>query len=669
MSKQLLLAVGVGVLLSLITAMSYATKRWVGSSSDYILAGREVSSSLLATGVLAFGFATDISVLFGVFGLTAGYFTSVSLGIVYVAWIVYGLVLVRFVRNVGTSTITEWYEMRFDYATRAAIAVTQLLGLVFIISAGSLGAASILKGFAGWPIMPMVAGILGVAMVIVLLGGLWGVTVSNVVLTLYGLVVFPLVLGYLFVNVGDVGWLLANVPEGAVGFAFPGGWNFTTFGGSSYLTWTVLWFVALVYGATYYWTRAGSARSDRVARNGFVTAGILALFLMTLVMPLLAMYSLALAPDAFTVTGGEVPPAGAYGVLASTLPAAIGVLIPIGFLAASISTYTTDVIAAAAIGLRDFYQRFFAPEADPEELLLPSRLISLSVVVAAFALAMTYNVRALVELFLTTLGISSVIVLVDIRWKVMTARSAALGAVVGTLTVFGWTIAGLDATTGVHVVWPALGSTLAVGILGGLLTESKYYARDGWSIEPTVAEVEAADDIDLTDDHVAVLESIATGGTRFADFIDTLQVASHQVNDVVEDLDRHRYVHRRGGNSHEFYEFDLTEKGREALEDAGVGPDDPTLRKHDLTEEMADVLAVVDENPGVIIDDVADELGQTTPDVVPLVQRLLELGYISGFGQIRQKLETTDEGATIAAELSADAGRATDEDEAVAPKA
>lgn len=649
--SELLLGIGVGGMLLLITVMSYATKRWIGSSEDYILAGREVSASLLAVGVLAFGFATDISVLFAIFGIVYGYFPAVSLGIVYLAWIVYGLILVKFVRNVGTSTITEWYEMRFDYTTRAAISITQLAGLILIISAGSLGAASILNGYAGWPIVPTVILLLAVVTLVVLLGGLWGVTVSNVVLTVYGLVVFPAVLIYLYLFVGDIGWLAANIPDQAVGFAFPGGWDFVSLGTTSYLTWTVLWFVALVYGATYYWTRAGSARSDKVARNGYIAAGVLALFLMTLVMPLLAMYAFALAPELFTVGGGQVPPAGAYGVLAGAIPVTLGVLVPIGFVAASISTYTTDVVAGAALGLRDFYQRFFAPEADPEDLLLPSRIISIVVIVIAFVLTLLLDVQSLVELFLTTLGISSVIILVDMYWKGMTVRSASVAAVAGILSIFVWTLGGFVETTGVHVVWVALGLTLVIGVVGGLVTERKYYARNGWNIEPTAEEVDQSDDIDIADGHLQILESISTGGKRFADLLDTLQIASHQVNELVEDLDRNRYIHRQGLKSHRFYEFELTEKGRDALE--GSEYYDDRYSEYDINEEMRETLAVIDTNPGIIIDDIAEKLNQHTSDIVPLVQRLLEQEYVNGTGQVRQKLTATASGQHVLEETDA----------------
>jgi SSS family solute:Na+ symporter len=368
---------------------------------------------------------------------------------------------------------------------------------------------------------------------------------------------------------------------------------------------------------------------------------------MTFVMPLLAMYALALAPDVFTITGGEVPPAGAFGVLAGGLPLAIGVLVPIGFVAASVSTYTTDVVAGAALGLRDFYQRFFAPEAEPEDLVLPSRIISVIVLIIAFLLTIVLDVQGLVELFLATLGIASVIVLVDLHWKVMTARSTAVAVVIGIITVFGWTLGGVNQMTGIHVVWPTLGLTLGIGILGGFVTEQKYYMQNDWSVVPTAEEVDAANDINLTEDHLAVLESIATGGKRFADILDTLQIASHQVNEIVEELDRNRYIHREGKRSHQFYKFELTEKGRESLEEADIGADEEALREHDLNEDLYETLKLINEQSGLIIDDIAEERDMLTSDVVPLVQRLLEQGYISGYGQIRQKLETTEQGETV----------------------
>jgi DNA-binding MarR family transcriptional regulator len=296
---------------------------------------------------------------------------------------------------------------------------------------------------------------------------------------------------------------------------------------------------------------------------------------------------------------------------------------------------------------------------------LPSRIISLVVVIVAFVLTLILNVQALVELFLTTLGISSVLILVDIHWKVMTSRSAAVAAVVGTLTVFVWSIGGLTQATGLHVVWPALGLTLGIGVLGGFVTQSKYYARDEWAVEPSEGEVERSDDIDLSEEHLEILHSISTGGKRFADLLDTLQIASHRVNDFVEDLDRNRYIHRHGLNSHRFYKFELTEKGREALDDADIGPADEKLAEHNIDEVMRDTLDVIDENPGIIIDDIAVELDVTTTAIVPLVQRLLELDYVEGYGQIRQKLKLTSSGETVLRDVrGADAdttlGEATD---------
>ncbi|RQG99461.1 sodium:solute symporter family transporter [Natrarchaeobius oligotrophus] len=651
MTQQVLLAVGVGTMLLGITVLSLLTKKWIGSSGDYILAGREVSASLLACGVLAFGFATDISVLFAIFAIVYGFFPAMSMGIVYVAWIVYGLILVKMVRNVGTSTITEWYEMRFDYPTRAAISISQLFGVIFIISAGSLGAAAILNGYAGWPIVPTVILLLAVVGLVVLFGGLWGVTISNIVLTVYGLVIFPAVLVYLMVFVGGFDWLVANVPADAHGFSFPGGWDFSSLGETSYITWGVMWFVALVYGTTYYWTRAGSARSDKVARDGYVIAGILGLLLMTIVMPLLAMYAFALAPEAYVVAGGEVPPEGAYGVLATSIPLALGVLIPIGFVAASISTYTTDVIASAALVLRDFYQRFVAPEADPEELLMPSRVISVLVIVVAFIFTLILDVQGLVELFLTMLGISSVIILIDMHWKVMTSRSAFLAAVAGILGVLGWTFSGLAASTGIHQVWIALGLTVGIGVLGGLVTSNKYYAEDGWEVVPSSEAVERADDVELADEQLEILESIATGGTRFADFLDTLRLPSNEVNDFVEELDRARYIHRKGMRSHDFYDFELTERGKRALVDAQVVDTDEAFTEFQVNEEMESVIRIVNDEPGIIVDDISNRMSKPNSDVVPIIQRLLQLEYIDGSGWIRQKHQLTAAGEAALEEL------------------
>lgn len=648
-SKTLALGSGTLILLLAIAGASYFTKRWIGHEEDYMIASREISWPMLTAGVLAFGFASDIAVIFAIFAMVTGFWTSVWLGIVYVSWMVYGLIMTKFVRFVGTQTITEWYEIRFNYPTRAVISVTQILSVIFIVAAGTLGTAQILNGYGGWPIRPAIVLMLGIILFVVLAGGMWGVTISDAIQTLFGLIIFPVLLAYAMIVFGGLGWVESQLPAQAVGFAFPGGWQILGLGENSYLTWGVLWFVALVFGSSVYWTRAATARNVNAAKNGFLGAGILGLLLMTIVMPLLGIYAFAVAPGAYTPFGGQVPPGGAFGVLANAL-GALGALIPIGFIAASISTYTSSVIGGTAMVLGDFYRRFFDPTGTPEELLLPSRVVSLVVVIGAFFATYIGNVTALVSLFLTMLVISSVVVLLDQYWKVLTPTSAAMATGVAAIVTLYWAFSDFGSQSGVHEVWIAIALTLGIGIVGGLVTPKKYYSENGWSLEPR--ETGEGSPADLSDDELQLLEAIKLGGDRFADMLDTLQIDSHLVNEYVERLDQDRYIRRNGWTGHEFYTFSLTEKGEQTLRESEFAPEENVLWHHRLDRETYEALRTISDNPGTVAENVAEELGVQASHSIGLVQKLLRLGYVDGSGLYRQKLSVSDSGQSVIADVA-----------------
>ena len=92
------------------------SKRWVKESSDFVLAGREISTPINIVGVIAIGFAGTTVTLAPGFTIQYGLAGGLAWSMIYsmCGLLLFGLIYSNLVRRSGAQTLPEFLEMRFD---------------------------------------------------------------------------------------------------------------------------------------------------------------------------------------------------------------------------------------------------------------------------------------------------------------------------------------------------------------------------------------------------------------------------------------------------------------------------------------------------------------------------------------------------------------------------
>ena len=191
--------------------------KWVGSSDDFYLAGRQLTPFILAA-VLA---ATNVN-LYSFVG-QAGIAYKEGIPIIWQTWtgnmamVIAGLFVIPIFRRLRIRTIPEFLEKRYSKGVRTFVAFLWIVRLTFwlgVVLYTAVIAAQTISGFNSFTAWVLIFSV--VVILYTILGGMWSVAFTDViqfVLMLGGsLILLPLVMS-------AVGWwpgLTEKLPEGAL---------------------------------------------------------------------------------------------------------------------------------------------------------------------------------------------------------------------------------------------------------------------------------------------------------------------------------------------------------------------------------------------------------------------------------------------------------------------
>ena len=426
------------------------SKRWVKESSDFVLAGREISTPINVVGVIAIGFAGTTVTLAPGFTIQYGLLGGLGWGVIYsvCGLLIFGLLYANFVRRSGAQTLPEFLEMRYDGHTRSVVAITSVIGMCGIMANNVVSSVDNIAAFTGWNRLAITAIIFAVIIVFTFVSGLWATTITDLFQVLIGVIVVP---ATFFILAGRFGWLdaiSANwgagdfMSQGFVG-ALPG--MKLTY--PSVFNFIICFAVALVWGNNYYWMKVANCRSEKVARRSFVAAAIILIVVFMVPLCFIGGYMGAFYPEQLTLNGGTVAPTGTYGYVAKTFVSLFGSLVVISAVAASISTASTSALGASAVANRDIYQRLINPKADAKKSLKMSKIIMLLIGVVTFVLCQFPGGPTYLFAFANCWLVPPAILLgLGAIWPRFNGRGALWGAVCGMATMAVFTL--LDLTKG-----------------------------------------------------------------------------------------------------------------------------------------------------------------------------------------------------------------------------
>ncbi len=630
---------------ALLIAAGFITRRWIRDSSDFILAGREISLLLNIFGVAAIGFAGTSIALGPAFTLQYGFWTSfVSMGVIFAfgGLGVFGIFFTTFIRRCGAQTLPEWLEMRFDSRVRLIITISTILGLTGIMANNVVSMAGVVTGFTGWPQFATISAIFFLFMLFSYLGGFWAITLTDFLQISLSLVAVPLLVFAFFSSYGNISWLEANW-TGNAGFMLSGltgeSMPLLSLQYPSLLTFIFIFAIFLVWGNNYYWLRAASCRSERTARLSFFWASIILCLVFYLPLCALGLFAGAANPEIFAPLG-QIAPTAAYGVFLQELPIFLAAFLLLTPLAAGISTSTTAHIGASSVAVRDIYQKHIRPEATSREMLLPSRIILLILGLLVWLLNFYPGGPVYLFAFATAwLGPPSLLVFLGIIWRRFTATAAFWSALVSMATMFFLTLLELLEvfliSNYMHVGLTGYLTAIIPAVVITYLTPSHYYGSSGWEREPDETNREKIEPAEI---EVRILTLIKMSYNNMSEISDLLGLDAGNLNQHIERLDRGGFIIRDGLRGSKFYSFKVSPAGEKKLPD--FTPEEEKLLQDGLNLDSLKILDAAAANPEQL-PELVSQGKYSSLKLSAILAQLIRQGYLIEGGLWKRTISVT----------------------------
>ena len=635
---MLISGLSVLILIAILWSLGWYAKRWVSTDADYLLAGRQVSLLPGIAGICGIAFAGSVTSIIPGLTIQYGFFGwvwGISLPAVVGYWI-YGLLACPYIRRSGAYTLPEWLEMRFDARTRLVVSIATLLGVTGLVAMNVIAMALIMIGFLDAPLWLMVTLILGGHLMFLLLGGLWALTLTDVVQVILGFILLPALVGYCAWTFG--GWDMiqaqfvssAPLTQGTAG-TFP--WLRLSY--PSIITVSLVVGMFIQWGGNYYWLRAAAARTEFVARWQYLIGGVVVVLIVHGALGMLGLYAGSVYRTAFL---GGANPMSAYGMLMRDLPPGVALFGLVAALAATISTTSNAHLGITSTLVRDLYQRFLHPEATREQVLRISRL--LTVVTGGGIWLLSFYPGGpyfLLAISCAMLGPAALIFLLGHRWSRITAAGAFWGTLIGMLVMLvyeGLQLTGVTAWS-THTVLVGTFVTLPLIVLISLATPQPVNQRDGRvgvDQEPSP----------LTAEHEQFLDLLYHGYGQMVELTDFLGLDTAHGNHLVNELIAAGLVRRQAQSGPDFFTLRITPQGAQRWEkkdEPGAAIPSPssvyTLELHILTQ--------LESGPQTLRSlERAIEANASTLGVI--VSRLERRGQVHSHGIWERRLTLSDTG-------------------------
>ncbi len=352
--------------------------------SEYYVGGRSMGAVVMAfTFVATFASAGTFIGYPGLAyknGLTVVMTGISQITLAYVAFAIIGKRMCILGHRTGAVTFTEIMRRRFDHPL-LVIGITAAILLFFgaFMVAQFAGAARILQSIAG---VPYAVGVLlfgGAVAATVVIGGFravaWTDTLQGLVMVLGVLIVVPA----FFFFAGGIelvtSRLMAADPARVFGPG-PGGWASP----STLLGFWILW-VLLAVGNPSLSMRFMAARDTRVIHRAMIIAAVVG--------TIFYVPMFYFGAGIYTVLPDLAPDVAVPRAYMASLPGWLaGVCLAAPF-AAVMSTVDSLLLTSTSALVRDIYQAYVNPKADPRKLSMWSYLISAGIGVAVLLLALT----------------------------------------------------------------------------------------------------------------------------------------------------------------------------------------------------------------------------------------------------------------------------------------
>jgi SSS family solute:Na+ symporter len=412
------------VLVMILYGIGMLVLGWIGmrrskSQEDYLVAGRNLGPgmymSTMAATVLG-GASTIGSVRLGYVHGISGLWLCTTIGI---GIIILNLFLAKPLLKLRIFTVTQVLERRYNPLTRQVSAAIMLIYALLITVVSTLGIATVMQVFLNLPLSAAVALSGGLVVAYSTVGGMWALTLTDVVQ--FVIKTIGLMLLLLPISMSKVGgWdeLVARLPDTA--------FNLTAMGYDTILTYVLIYTLGIMIGQDI-WQRVFTARSDKVARYAGTAAGIYCV-LYGLVAALIGMCARVLLPDLKDVNTAFA------SIIQFALPDGIRSLVITAAMAAMMSTASAGLLAASSTFSEDLLPKLRGNRASGMAVTRICTLVT-GVVVLIIGLVVSDVLNALTLAYNLLVGGTLIPLIGAIYWRQATSAGATVSMILGCVTV------------------------------------------------------------------------------------------------------------------------------------------------------------------------------------------------------------------------------------------
>ncbi|MEX2498796.1 MAG: sodium:solute symporter family protein [Wenzhouxiangellaceae bacterium] len=411
----------------------YAT-RFIGSNTDFLLAGRRLGPVLATATLCATHFGGGFVLGSGEWGFTHG-MTGIAYAVgVGLSLVLLGFVAARKMRRLAMFTVPDYLELRYNSKiARLLGTLLSLIAIVGIIGAqvwAAQGALSILGVDPTW------AAVAATLMFIVYtaMSGLWGVTLTDAVQLAIIFVGVPIAAVLALGEAGGLDGIRAAVDAQAMDMGTER--YFSPFGAGLglVLAAVVPTMMYTLIGQDFY-QRLFAARDENTAFRAAVFAGALLM--------IFALFPVVTGMAARALFGADIEAARAIPMLIDeVLPAWAAAIVIAAILGAIMSTADSLLMAGTSHVTHDIYVKLIDPdaEADSKRLLMISRTVT--VALGLLALWMALNFKAIIGMLLMSYTLYAAGVFIPVVGGLYWKRATAAGAIAAIVGGSGFGLAG-----------------------------------------------------------------------------------------------------------------------------------------------------------------------------------------------------------------------------------
>ena len=408
------------------------SSRKIKDKEDFLLAGRRLGPIMMA-GTLAateLGGGSSLGVVekaYGDWGLSAIWYV-IAMGVVFVIM----AFLAPYFRNSLVKTVPEYFFRRYGKPSGIVTSIIMILPLIGLTAIQFIASATVLSVMANWGYNMSVIVVSMVVVAYSIMGGLWSVTLTDVVQMV--LIVIGMAAGAIFALHAVGGWseIVANTSSEKISII-------SGMGVPTIIALTVMYLASFSVGQEAV-QRYYAARNAKTAMQGsLIAAGI---YLVFAIIPVVIGLSAHVMVDKGIIDGTLIVENGMRYVLPTLAvqlmpPILVGILFA-SLISVTMSSASSDLLAAGSIFANDIYKRYFKKDSSSDNILKITRYSMIIVGIFSLLIALTNTssiISVLMFSFTLRAGGACLPYILGHFWKKSSPSGAIASLVFGSMAI------------------------------------------------------------------------------------------------------------------------------------------------------------------------------------------------------------------------------------------